>query len=88
MLELLTKTLTQTVITVAHTWPYLAFAVLLAAVLKVHVEPARLRSWLARHQGALTIARWRVLTVVVVTLWVGAIASGYVFDALVAGRLF
>jgi hypothetical protein len=38
--------------------------------------------------GALTIARWRVLAVVVGTLWVGAIASGYVFDALVAGRLF
>ena len=52
MLELLTKTLTQTVITVAHTWPYLAFAVVLAAVLKVHVEPARLRAWLARYQRA------------------------------------
>jgi uncharacterized protein len=52
MLELLTKTLTQTVITVAHTWPYLAFAVLLAAVLKVHVEPTRLRTWLARYQRA------------------------------------
>ena len=38
--------------------------------------------------GALTIARWRVLAVVVVTLWIGAIASGYVFDALLAGRLF
>ena len=52
MLELLTKTLTQTAITVAHTWPYLRFAVVLAAVLKVHVEPARLRAWLARHQRA------------------------------------
>jgi uncharacterized membrane protein YraQ (UPF0718 family) len=52
MLELLTKTLTQTAITVAHTWPYLVFAVVLAAVLKVHVEPARLRAWLARHQRA------------------------------------
>ena len=52
MLELLTKTLTQTAITVVHTWPYLAFAVVLAAVLKVHVEPARLRAWLARYQRA------------------------------------
>ena len=52
MLELLTKTLTQTAITVAHTWPYLVFAVVLAAVLKVHVEPARLRALLARHQRA------------------------------------
>jgi uncharacterized membrane protein YraQ (UPF0718 family) len=52
MLELLTKTLTQTAITVAHTWPYLVFAVVLAAVLKVHVEPARLRAWVARHQRA------------------------------------
>ena len=38
--------------------------------------------------GALTIARWRVLAVVVATLWVGAIVSGYVFDALLMGRLF
>jgi hypothetical protein len=38
--------------------------------------------------GALTIARWRVLAVVVGTLWVGAIVSGYAFDALMAGRLF
>jgi uncharacterized membrane protein YraQ (UPF0718 family) len=37
--------------------------------------------------GALTIARWRVLAVVVVTLWVGAIVAGHVFDALFAGRL-
>ena len=39
MLELLTKTLTQTAFTVAHTWPYLVFAV-------------RLRARLARHQRA------------------------------------
>jgi uncharacterized membrane protein YraQ (UPF0718 family) len=32
--------------------------------------------------GALTIARWRVLAVVVATLWVGAVLAGYVFDAL------
>jgi uncharacterized membrane protein YraQ (UPF0718 family) len=38
--------------------------------------------------GALTIARWRVLAVVVLTLWVGAVVSGYVFDALPASRLF
>jgi len=38
--------------------------------------------------GALTIARWRVLAVVVATLWVGAIISGYVFDALTAGKLY
>jgi uncharacterized membrane protein YraQ (UPF0718 family) len=34
--------------------------------------------------GALTIARWRVVAVVVGTLWVGAIAIGYVYNALVA----
>jgi hypothetical protein len=33
--------------------------------------------------GALTIARWRVLAIVVGTLWVGAVLAGYVFDALV-----
>jgi hypothetical protein len=32
--------------------------------------------------GALTIARWRVLAVVVATLWIGAVVAGYVFDAL------
>jgi uncharacterized protein len=52
MLELLTKTLTQLVITFAHTWPYLAISVLVAAILKVHVKPAQLRAWLARHQRA------------------------------------
>ena len=38
--------------------------------------------------GALTIARWRVLAVIVGMLWVGALVSGYLFDALLAGRLF
>ena len=52
MLELLTKTFMQVVVTFAHTWPYLVLSVLIAAVLKVHVEPARLRAWLARHQRA------------------------------------
>lgn len=52
MVELLTKTLTQVVVTFAHTWPYLVLSVAVAAVLKVHVEPARLRAWLARHQRA------------------------------------
>jgi uncharacterized membrane protein YraQ (UPF0718 family) len=32
--------------------------------------------------GALTIARWRVIALVVGTLWVGAIATGYVYDLL------
>ena len=52
MLDLLTKSLMQVVVTFAHTWPYLILSVLIAAVLKVHVEPARLRAWLARHQRA------------------------------------
>jgi len=52
MLDLLTKTLGQVAVTVAHTWPYLAFSVLVAAILKVHVEPTRARAWLARHQRA------------------------------------
>jgi uncharacterized protein len=55
MLELVTKTLMQVVVTFAHTWPYLVLSVLIAAVLKVHVEPARLRAWLARHQRASVI---------------------------------
>ncbi len=32
--------------------------------------------------GALTIARWRVIGLVVATLWVGALVSGYAYDAL------
>ena len=52
MVELLVKTLTQVGVTVAHTWPYLAFSVLVAAILKVHVEPGRVRAWLSRHQRA------------------------------------
>ncbi len=41
MIELLTKTLMQVVVTFAHTWPYLALSVLIAAVLKVHVRGQR-----------------------------------------------
>src|ERR1700756_1252464 len=52
MIELLTKTATQVAVTVAHTWPYLAFSILIAALLRVRVKPAHVRAWLARHQGA------------------------------------
>src|SRR6267378_4060917 len=55
MLELVTKTLLQVLVTFSHTWPYLGLSVLVAAALKVHVEPARLRAWLARHQRASVI---------------------------------
>jgi hypothetical protein len=34
--------------------------------------------------GALTIARWRVLALVVGTLWLGALAAGYAYNLLVA----
>lgn len=37
--------------------------------------------------GALTIARWKVVGLVVAVLWVGAIAAGYGFDLLVASGL-
>lgn len=37
--------------------------------------------------GALTIARWRVVSLVVATLWVGAIVFGYGYDALLAAGL-
>lgn len=37
--------------------------------------------------GAMTIARWRVIAVVIGTLWVGAIAIGLVFDLLIVGGL-
>jgi uncharacterized membrane protein YraQ (UPF0718 family) len=38
--------------------------------------------------GALTIARWRVVTLVVAVLWIGAMAAGYAFDSLHAAGLF
>jgi uncharacterized protein len=37
--------------------------------------------------GALAIARWRVIAVVVGTLWVGAMAAGLAFDLLLASHL-
>jgi uncharacterized membrane protein YraQ (UPF0718 family) len=38
--------------------------------------------------GALTIARWRVVTLVIGTLWVGAMVMGYAYDLLLAAHLF
>jgi hypothetical protein len=37
--------------------------------------------------GAMTIARWRVIGLVVATLWLGAIACGFAYDALSAAPL-
>ena len=37
--------------------------------------------------GALTIARWRVIGLVVATLWVGAVLTGFVYDAVLAAGL-
>lgn len=38
--------------------------------------------------GALTIARWRVIGLVVGTLWVGSIALGFLYNLLLAAHLF
>ncbi|MGE5560620.1 MAG: permease [Chloroflexota bacterium] len=38
--------------------------------------------------GALTIAKARVIAIVIGTLWVGAIAAGYVYNALIAVGVF
>jgi uncharacterized membrane protein YraQ (UPF0718 family) len=38
--------------------------------------------------GALTIARWRVVALVVGILWIGAIVSGYAFNLALTLRLF
>jgi uncharacterized membrane protein YraQ (UPF0718 family) len=38
--------------------------------------------------GALTIARWRVVGLVVAVLWAGAILCGYAFDLLVGMGFF
>ena len=37
--------------------------------------------------GALSIARWRVISIVVATLWIGAMAAGLVFDLFLASGL-
>ena len=37
--------------------------------------------------GALTIARWRVVGLVVLVLWLGAILAGYALNALIASGL-
>ena len=37
--------------------------------------------------GALSIARWRVIAIVVGTLWIGAMAAGVVFDLFLASGL-
>ncbi len=37
--------------------------------------------------GALTIARWRVVAVVVGVLWLGAMAAGFAFNLLVASGI-
>jgi uncharacterized membrane protein YraQ (UPF0718 family) len=38
--------------------------------------------------GALTIARWRVVGLVIGVLWAGAIFSGYAYELLLAMNLF
>ena len=38
--------------------------------------------------GALSIAKWRVIAVVVATLWAGSIVLGIAFDLLLAAKLF
>jgi uncharacterized protein len=38
--------------------------------------------------GALTIARWRVIGLVVAVLWIGAMATGFAFDFLLTLRVF
>jgi uncharacterized protein len=35
--------------------------------------------------GALTIARWRVIALVIATLWIGAVATGFLFDLFARG---
>jgi hypothetical protein len=37
--------------------------------------------------GALTIARWRVIALVIGTLWVGAVIIGYIYDLILAAGL-
>jgi uncharacterized membrane protein YraQ (UPF0718 family) len=55
VLELLARTLMQVVTTFSHTWPYLALSIVIAAVLKAHIEPARVKAWLGRHQKASSV---------------------------------
>ena len=38
--------------------------------------------------GALTIARWRVVALVVGILWIGAVVCGFAYDLLATASLF
>jgi uncharacterized membrane protein YraQ (UPF0718 family) len=38
--------------------------------------------------GALTIARWRVIALVISVLWIGAMVSGFAFDLALTLKLF
>ena len=38
--------------------------------------------------GALTIARWRVIALVVGVLWIGAMVCGFAFDLALTLKLF
>ncbi len=38
--------------------------------------------------GAMTIARWRIIALVIGTLWVGAVICGYIFNGLQAAGIF
>jgi uncharacterized membrane protein YraQ (UPF0718 family) len=38
--------------------------------------------------GALAIARWRVIGIVVFTLWLGAMVSGFAYNRALAAGLF
>jgi|GEM_PF-4344181 len=46
MLELLKDTVLYVLGTLAHNAPYLTLGVLVAAVIKVYVDPERMRRWL------------------------------------------
>lgn len=62
---------------------FVAFA-FIGYLLNGLIPPAWISALFGAITGALTIARWKVVRLVVAVLWIGAIAAGYAFDILVA----
>lgn len=49
---LFARSLTQTLVSLSHNWPYLLASILVAASLKAYMDVGRVTAFLQRHQGA------------------------------------
>jgi hypothetical protein len=77
--ELTMRSGAQVLVSLSHNWPFLAVSVVMAACLKLFMNAG---TSLGAIAGLLTIARWRVVAVVVGTLWVTAVVFGTAYNVL------